>query len=178
MMKFKAAGAIAVVIAILTGISMADNTGSTDIDANIGDSISLQITPAQTQVSMASDSDIDVQATLKVTANGYYDLFVRSDTPDGKMRSWDGTNYLQDNYKLINDPMVVRWKDDYTGNGPKTDVTLTGTNQLLVTDCQEFGDVIIGFRQHIGDPTAGFNSRVDPPNQYHIGVIFTGYLHY
>lgn len=114
--KLEIVGVILMILAYLTGFVVAQNTGDTEIEGNIQENaIELTVPPALTlngNPGQTMSEDIDA----KVTSNNFpWGIGVKSDSSDGKMREFDGTNYVTNPSRSLAIPMhVVHGSNDVT----------------------------------------------------------------
>ena len=178
-MKIQIASAILVAIVILIGYCVAQDTGSTTIDANIQGIFQLQATP-KIPISLVTGSNTAV-GDLTVTANGQWSVQVSSDRTDGKMREYDTTAHQYNEgagnaAARLDNPMEVR--EDDAGQI----VELSSTPTDFMVNHIETGTThhIIKFATQVLGTNPGMNVDVhlQPPKIYRIVVTFTGSLQY
>lgn len=161
--------AVFTVIATQVGYCAAEGVFSTatiGITGNINDKIDLTPPSHITGWSLALGTNTK-NGTLHVDSNNYWEVDIKSDQYDGKMKEYDGNSYVYPGGQSLHDPMHIVYSTK--------DISLTDQYQPLFDSMAPINqDYVITFSQQIESA----DNRVNSPSRYHIVATFTGSLHY
>lgn len=153
----------------LVGSGFAQSTGNTIIEGNIGEDIFELSLPSTLSWTAMPGQTASEEIDLNVASNGYpWNVKVKSDSPDGKMREFDGANYLQNPRSLSYPLHVVYGSNDVTLSGEYCDL-ITGE---MATGTEMPYRIILSQQTDISDVS------LSSEHKYHIVVTFTGGIQY
>lgn len=173
-MKFQIINAVLIAIVILVGFSAASSSGDTTIEGNINDELSLTVDPTHLQMNLIAGNTVYMDGKLIVTANGPWQVTVKSDQGDGLMKQWNGETgqYVGGYSRRLSNPFSV--------SSPPHGISkvLNDQDQILIPTNSNFGDNMEEAIQFIQRADSANDIRLDPPNAYHILVTFTATMSY
>lgn len=153
-----------VYVIVLAGFCSASSAGDTVIEGNIVGDI-FQLTVPQSLVWTAeSGQTSSEEMDLEVTSNNYpWSVRVKSDSPDGKAREFDGINYVA-NPITLKSPLHVSYG--------LNDLSLNDSYQNIISGNEAVSGIAykIRFAQQTSASDLGFSSG----HVYRILVTFTG----
>lgn len=151
-------------IIVLIGFGAASSTGDTVIEGNVvGDLFQLTV-PQGLVLTAAPGQTSSEDMNLKVTSNNYpWTVWVKCDSPDGRMREFDGVNYVT-NPIMLKSPLHVSYG--------LNDLSLNSSKQNLISGEAAVSEMAykIKFTQQTDTTDLGFSSG----HIYRILVTFTG----
>ncbi|MCX6674341.1 MAG: hypothetical protein NTY37_11260 [Methanothrix sp.] len=166
--RLKVVGAIFIAMMALIGFGAASNTGDTVLEGNIGDVFELTVPTAVTWTATPGQT-MSEEIDLNLTSNNFpWSVKVRSDGPDGKMREFDGVNYVA-NPKSLKNPMHIAYGS--------IDVTLINEDQDLISDEVTIGTDML-YRVELSQLIDATDTGLFSGHVYQIVVAFTGGIQY
>jgi hypothetical protein len=160
------AGVALIALVALIGFGVASNTGDTVLEGNIGDNVFELTVPPTLTWTLNPVQTMSEEIDLGITSNSFpWSVKVKSDSTDGKMREFDGTDYVTNLPRTLKNPMTVLYKT--------TDVTFSDQDQDLMSDEMAVG-TDMPYKVKLSQPTDWTDVPLSSGHTYKIVLTFTG----